>query len=67
MKYLASLQSPFKAATIALGAMFFVSGCETTSGFPEVCDDPQVVPRDSRCPPLVTPAKRATKPYGSDY
>lgn len=54
MKYLTSLLRPFKAVIIALGTLVFVSGCETTSGAPELTNAPQPAPRQMR---TTAPAK----------
>jgi hypothetical protein len=48
MEYMKTLFRPVRVATVTLSTFIFVSGCETTSGVPELTNDPQPAPRETR-------------------
>lgn len=63
MKYLKALFRPITAATVALSSMAFVSGCETTSGMPELTENLQPTAREARAAaPAPKPAASAVAP-----
>ncbi len=64
MKYLKALFRPISAATVALSSMAFVSGCETTSGMPELTENLQPTAREARAaaPAPNKPAASADAP-----
>jgi hypothetical protein len=64
MEYLKIIFSPVRAATLALGSMVFVSGCQTTNGMPELVRYPQTTPREARsmtAKPDTTPQPAASE------
>jgi hypothetical protein len=50
---------PVRLATVTLSTFFFVSGCETISGVPELTNDPQPAPRETRTSPIPTQSRVA--------
>lgn len=66
MKYLKALFRPLTAATVALSTVVFVSGCETTSGTPELFDDPQPAAPEARAAAPAPAAVPAAAPAASE-
>jgi hypothetical protein len=52
-----ALFHPVRVATVALSTFVFMSGCETTSGVPELTNDPQPAPREARTAQARTPSR----------